>query len=240
MPPYRSGFPMRSLVRLLAAALALAALVAPGAADAAPRHRSHHAAGPSYPMKAEEFRALMEKRIDGVRNTIDKKLDRRGVSAERKKAIHKIFDESSKDLRAEIARATADGTVTEGEAGKVKALVVGLRSKVRERLRAEKDPHAKAKLAKEEAAKKDKEKPKAKEKAAPAGHDAPGKGSHDHENVVKTAGAGSPAAAAHKKSGVTKVTKAKAPAKGAGATKPAKASPGKKPKPASPAAGEDL
>src|ERR1700733_6685638 len=99
--------------RLLAAALALCLLASPALAGAA-GHRSHHA-GPSFPMKADDFRKLMDKRIDAVRATIDRKLDRHGVTPDRKKAIHRIFDDASKDLRAEIDRAAADGTVTQAE-----------------------------------------------------------------------------------------------------------------------------
>jgi hypothetical protein len=181
----------------------------------------------------------MEKRIDSVRAVIDRKLDRRGVSAERKKQIHKIFDEAAKDLRAEIARAAADGTVTEGEATKVKPLLTGLRAKVRERLRAEKDPNAKGRLEKEEAAKREKDKEKAKaakegakKPAAPEGGSADGEHTH-HANAVE----------AHKTAGQTKATKAPAPKKkAAGATKPAKAGKkaGKKPKPAEVEGGADL
>jgi hypothetical protein len=153
---------MKLTARLLVVSLAFGAALAVsagsfgsfGVAAAATHHhaRSHHA-GPSYPMKADEFRALMEKRIDGIRGVIDRKLDKRGVSADRKKAIHKIFDEASRDLRAEIDHAAADGTVTQGEADKVKVLATGLRGKVRERLRAEKDPAAREKIAHEDAAK---------------------------------------------------------------------------------------
>src|SRR4051812_41674301 len=103
--------------RLVAAALALTALASPAPAGAAGRHhgRSHHVA-PSFPMKADEFRKLMDKRIEGVRGVIDKKLDRHGVTPDRKKAIHRIFDEAGRDLRAEIDRVAADGTVTQAEA----------------------------------------------------------------------------------------------------------------------------
>ena len=135
---------------LAAAALALATIASP--APAAAGHHRARSHGPSFPMKADDFRKLMDKRIDHVRATIDKKLDRHGVTSERKKAIHRIFDEASRDLRAEIDRAAADGTVTQAEADKVKTLTTGLRARVRERLRAEKNPKLKEKLAREEAA----------------------------------------------------------------------------------------
>jgi hypothetical protein len=229
---------MKLPASLLAAALALAAVLQPASAGAATHHRASHAAGPSFPMKADEYRALMEKRIDSVRAVIDRKLDRRGVSPDRKKQIHAIFDESAKDLRAEIARAAADGTVTQREAEKVKPLLTGLRSKVRERLRAGKDPHAKGKPEKEEA-KKEKAKAGAKEAPSkdgarkPPAPDASADGEHTHHaKAVET----------HPTTGQTKATKATtSKKKGAGATKPAKATgkkAGKKPKAAE--TGEDL
>ncbi len=223
---------MKPKARILAAALALAALASfavPGVALAATHHRSrgaHHAA-PSFPMKADEYRVLMEKRIDSVRAVIDRKLDRRGVSADRKKAIHKIFDEASKDLKAEIARATADGTVTQAEADKIKPLVIGLRGKVRERLRAEKDPAAKERLAHEDAARKEKASRdhasrKAPAEAAPdAPSDHPGKTAHAESTGAKVKAAAKP-----------KATKAKSAKKTAhhagGPTKTAKAPPTKR------------
>lgn len=107
---------MKLKATLLAAALAAFTLLAPGASAA------RGSRGPSYPMKADEFRKLADRRIEGVLATIEKKLDRHGVSKDRKKEIRRVFEEASRDARAEIAKAAADGTVTEAEAGKVKAL----------------------------------------------------------------------------------------------------------------------
>jgi hypothetical protein len=165
---------MSSKVRPLALALALAfgaiaPLLTPGVAAAASHHRAHHDSA-SYPMKADEFRQLMEKRIDAVRAAIDRKLDKRGVSSDRKKAIHRVFDEASKDLRDQINRAAASGTVTRADAEKAKTLATGLRARVRERLRAEKSPKLKEKLARADAAKKD----RAAHTKAPASGDHPG------------------------------------------------------------------
>jgi hypothetical protein len=231
---------MNLKARFFALALAAFGLVAAAPADAAPRHKSRgHAAkeAPSFPMKPDEYKQLVEKRIDKVREAIDKKLDRRGVSADRKKAIHKIIDEEAKDIRAEVAKVSADGTVTEAEAGKVKVLTNGLRARVRERLRAEKDPKAKATLdairAKEAKEKADKE------KAQKATKDAAAKA--EQEKAVKQAAAKEKAA----KEAATKAAKTKAPkTKAAGQTKPAKvkakpAKAKKKPAPsASPTAAE--
>jgi hypothetical protein len=100
---------------------------------------ARHAKGPtiSFPMKPEEYRKLSEARLARILAVIDKKLDRGSVSPERRKAIHAMFDDAAKEARAEAARATADGSVTEAEANKVKALALQVRVGVRERMAAE-------------------------------------------------------------------------------------------------------
>ena len=109
-------------------ALVAIALALPGAADAA--HRSKAASSRvAFPMKADEFKKLAEARIEKVKAAVDKKLDRHGVSSERKKAIRRAFEDVTKDVRAEIAKAAADGTVTQAEGDKVKALTLGLRTR---------------------------------------------------------------------------------------------------------------
>src|SRR4051812_13336547 len=100
---------MKGKAPLLAVIVALVALWSPDAAAA--RHSKAHADRASYPMKAEEFKKLIEGRIDKVRAAIDKKLDRGNVSSERKQAIHRTIDEAAKDVRVELTRAASDGTV---------------------------------------------------------------------------------------------------------------------------------
>lgn len=116
---------------------ALFALAWTGDAAAAARH--HAAKGPTvaFPMKADEYRKLSEARLARILAVIDKKLDRGTVSPERRKVIHAMFDDAAKEARAEAARAAADGSVTEAEANKVKALALQVRIGVRERMAAE-------------------------------------------------------------------------------------------------------
>ena len=116
----------------------LVALAAPLLAPPTEAHAKGHVVREAYPMAAPEFRKKIEARIDRVRAVIDRKLDSHAVSPERKKAIHAMIDEAAKEVREALAQATADGTVTESEAGKVKALALELRGKVRERMRADK------------------------------------------------------------------------------------------------------
>ena len=126
---------MKSKALLLSLSLALgaSALLAPSTAAA-----KGHAAQEAFPMKAPEFRKKIEARIDRVRAVIDKKLDGHAVSAERKATIHRLIEEAAKEVRDAVAQVSADGSVTEAEANQVKKLTVELRSKVRERMRAEK------------------------------------------------------------------------------------------------------
>jgi hypothetical protein len=123
---------MKKWAPVLAAVLTLAGSTV---ALAAP----HHAKGPSvsFPMKPDEYRKLSEARLARILAVIDKKLDRGTVSPDRRKVIHKMFDDAAKDARAEVVKATADGSVTEAEANKVKALALQVRIGVRERMAAE-------------------------------------------------------------------------------------------------------
>ncbi|MEP7122353.1 MAG: hypothetical protein ABJE95_15635 [Byssovorax sp.] len=123
---------MKTWSPVLAALLALAA--------SSPAFAAHHASkGPSvsFPMKPDEYRKLSEARLARILAVIDKKLDRGTVSPERRKVIHRMFDDAAKDARAEVVKATADGSVTEAEASKVKALALQVRIGVRERMAAE-------------------------------------------------------------------------------------------------------
>ena len=108
----------------------LVALAVPSAASAKPHGK--------YPMKAKEFAALIEGRIQRVKDTVDRKLEKNGVSETRKKEILKTLDEVAKPLRAQLARATADGTVTREEGEMLKSVAAGLRGKLRARLKSDK------------------------------------------------------------------------------------------------------
>lgn len=157
---------MKLTFRLFVVVLTVvAALVAPVTTRSALAKPKKSAA--SYPMKADEFRKITEKRLDGIRRTVEKKLDRGGVSVDRKKTVLRWLGESEKDARTALDKAAADGVVTEDEAGKVKALVTGVRAKLRERMALEKKGGSKAvdAKAKEAKAKEAKAKADAEEKA---------------------------------------------------------------------------
>lgn len=129
---------MKTEALFLAAAVSLLSLASPSAANAAKHHAKHHVDAPSYPMTADEFRPLAERRIEKVWGVVEKKLDKRNVSPDRKKAMRKTFDEVAREARSEIDKAVADGTVTQAEGDKFKRVALSLRTKFRERLANEK------------------------------------------------------------------------------------------------------
>ncbi len=145
-----------------------------------------------YPMKAKDFETFIEGRIQRVKDTVDRKLDKNGVSDTRKKEILKTLDEVAKPVRAELAKATADGTVTREEGKKLESLAAGLRGKMRARLKSDKSDKrtkadepapkkARSKKASAEKASAEKVSPEkaspaekaSAEKAPPASHDEP-------------------------------------------------------------------
>ena len=151
--------PMKT-IHLLGLLVALAALVAPSAASAKPRGQ--------YPMKAKDFQTLIEARITRVKEAVDLKLEKNGVSDTRKKEILKTLDEVAKPVRAQLRRATADGTVTREEGEMLESLAKGLRGKMRARLKSDKRTKASA-----PAPKKTRSKKASAEPAPPASHDEP-------------------------------------------------------------------
>ena len=122
---------------VVALSVALVALQ-PAPAFAAKKHASLHTPTAEYPMKADAFRKATDTRIERLWGAIEKKLERRSVSAERKKSLRKMFDEAAQETRAQVTKATADGIVTQAEGDQVKRLALGIRLRLRERIRAEK------------------------------------------------------------------------------------------------------
>jgi hypothetical protein len=94
-------------------------------------------------MKSDEFKKLIEKKIATVKNAIEKKLERHGVSADRRTEVRHTVDVAATDLRAAVEKACGDGVVTREEGAKVKALAQKLRGRVRQELRKEKNARKK-------------------------------------------------------------------------------------------------
>ena len=116
-------FRIRSVVRPVAVALALAFVAVPVTAmadePAAKQHRHHERA--EFPMPAKDFKQLEAHKVPAALQT----------------EIKKRFEEGAKIVRQAAEQAASDGTVTKEEADKVRTIAQDLKKK------AQKDLHAK-------------------------------------------------------------------------------------------------
>ena len=131
---------MNTVARLAAALIAAATFAVPmtsfaEAAPAAVTHGGHKHHGDKekaqYPMKADEFRAMVEKRIEKVKARVEKGMEDRKLPREQRAVITKAVDDAAKQVRGAVDKAAADGTVTKEEAKAVRELAEQLRAKVR-------------------------------------------------------------------------------------------------------------
>ena len=127
-------FSIRSIVRPAAVALAFALVAAPVAAHAEGKDRSAEVKKErKFPMPAESFNKLIEKRISKAREHLVKALDKRNVPAAKKAQATKDFDDGAAAVRALSAKVQADGKVTKEEAKQVRGLAKDLKQKAREK-----------------------------------------------------------------------------------------------------------
>ena len=110
---------MRSTI--LAVAISLASLAAPTMAFAAPRdapaaHRAEKGekAEKQFPMPAAEFKAKVDNKLSRARQHMETRASK--ADADKAKEIRARFDAGAAKVNAEVAKATADGTVTKDEA----------------------------------------------------------------------------------------------------------------------------
>ena len=136
---------MNTVARLTAALLAAASFAVPMTSFAEPKPapalvespRDHKGGAhqgdkdkPQFPMKAEEFRVLVEKRIERVKARVEKGMERHKIPAAQRTEIAKAVEEATKHVRGAVDKAAADGTVTKEEAKQVRELAEQLRSKL--------------------------------------------------------------------------------------------------------------
>jgi len=100
-------------------------------------HKKHEAA---FPMKADQFRKHVDKRIEKVKARIEKAMEKHNVPAPKRAEIAKVVDSAIKDVHAAVDKAAADGVVTKEEAQAVKEVAQQVRAKVKAQI---KDKHAK-------------------------------------------------------------------------------------------------
>jgi hypothetical protein len=102
---------------------------------------------PAFPMKAEEFRKMVEKRIEHIKTHIERSMSKHSLPAPQRAEVNKAVDTAVKEVHGAVDKVAADGVVTRDEAKQVKAIADQLRDKMREQFK-EKGPRAKAPKAK--------------------------------------------------------------------------------------------
>jgi hypothetical protein len=149
---------MNTVARLAAALLAAATFAVPmtsfaETAPPAPVEHGHKHHGDKdkvqFPMKADEFRAMVEKKIERVKARVEKGMAQHKLPADKRVEITKAVDEAAKQVRTAVDKAATDGSVTKEEAKQVRELADQLRTKLRGELLGGK--HAKAGKAKHRA-----------------------------------------------------------------------------------------
>ena len=130
---------MNTVARLAAALIAAATFAVPmtsfaETAPAAVSHgQKHHGDKDKaqFPMKADEFRAMVEKRIAKVKARVEKGMEEHKLPAVQRAVITRLVDDAAKQVRGAAEKAAADGTVTKEEAKEVRELAEQLRAKVK-------------------------------------------------------------------------------------------------------------
>jgi hypothetical protein len=120
-PVEKGGISMRKLALMLGAALALVPVTAFAGDQNAADHPAHHAgANAKFPMKADEFRAKVEARLQKSKDRLEAHLKKKNVPEDRAKEARAKLAESTSEIRKVVDKVTADGTVTKEEAREVR------------------------------------------------------------------------------------------------------------------------
>ena len=130
---------MNTVARLAAALIAAATFAVPMTSFAETKPapvehgHKHHGDGDKaqYPMKADEFRSMVEKRIEKIKARVEKGMEEHKLPAAQRVVVTKAVDDAAKQVRGAVDKAAADGTVTREEAKQVRDLAEQLRAKVR-------------------------------------------------------------------------------------------------------------
>ena len=118
---------MRSLIvvtlALVSSLVAVPALAAPVAGGDAPAHVAHGKNGEGkhgkkFPMAAAEFKTKADERLAKARAHMEQRAAK--LPADKAKELRTGFEAGAAKVNAEVAKATADGTVTKDEAGQVR------------------------------------------------------------------------------------------------------------------------
>lgn len=110
---------MSRIVRRLAAALAFAVVAIPALASAEEGRDKKKTA---FPVAGAVFVEKVNERIVDIEERIEKALDKRQVTPEKKREVLAIVEAGTTKVRTAAQRAAADGTVTQKEAAEVRAV----------------------------------------------------------------------------------------------------------------------
>jgi hypothetical protein len=100
-----------------------------------------------FPMKSDEFRKIVEKRIERMKTHIERSMTKHNLPVPARAEVNRTVDTAVKDIHAMVDKVAADGMVTKDEAKQLKDLAEQFRDKLREQFN-DKSPKAKAPKAK--------------------------------------------------------------------------------------------
>lgn len=126
---------LRSIVNPFVLALGLGCLMMSpviAQADQKPaQEQRDQKAKPNFPMKAEDFRKMVNERLSKMQARFDKMLSKKNPPAEKKEQMKKAFDAGIAKIKAAVDKAAADSTVTQEEAKEVRQVVKAQRKELR-------------------------------------------------------------------------------------------------------------
>lgn len=126
---------IRSLVFPVVLSLGLGCLVASPAlaqADQKPAQELREGkAKPNFPMKAEDFKKMVNERLAKMQARFDQVLSKKNPPAEKKEQMKKAFEAGVAKIKAAVDKAAADNTVTQEEAKEVRKVVKEQRKELR-------------------------------------------------------------------------------------------------------------
>ncbi len=96
-----------------------------------------------FPMKADQFEKVVEKRIEHIKSKVEAALKKHNTSDADKAKVMKEVDDGAVAVRAAAKKAGADGTVTKDEAKTIRDLAKKIRDDVKAKLSQKKSPAAK-------------------------------------------------------------------------------------------------
>jgi Skp family chaperone for outer membrane proteins len=108
----------------------------PVAAAQQGKDKSHKHEKAQFPMTAEKFTKIVNKRLEHAKAKMEEGLKKHSVSDAEKAKVEKAFDDGAALVRAAAKKAGSDGEVTKAEAQEVESLAKTLRKEIHAKLAA--------------------------------------------------------------------------------------------------------